>query len=65
MVLKPRTLINDQYEWYRSQPVTYRRDWWVWASDQPNFDSMVVAFVEDDPSVIRMRNLMIEQRGGK
>lgn len=44
---------DEQFAFYRSQPVSYRRDWWLWARDQPNLREMLLTFDEKDESVIR------------
>lgn len=63
-VSKNRSLTAEQFDWYASQPVEYRRQWWAWAMEEPNFDRMVAEFREDDPVVLRFRNLAVEKRSG-
>jgi hypothetical protein len=56
-----KSLTEHQAAFYESQPVEYRRGWWKWALDEPNFTDMTVLCREDDPSVIRYRERAIAE----
>jgi hypothetical protein len=55
--------LKEQMDWYASQPVSYRRMWWKWATEQPNYHEMhqVALATEKDESVLRIMRVIDEQ----
>ena len=47
-----RSTEEYQAEFYRSQPTEYRKGWWKWALEQPNFMGLYKHCIEKDSEVL-------------
>ena len=54
--MKQKSNEHWQAEFYASQPVEYRMQWWWWARTQPNFLALYKACKEHDEQVLRIRD---------
>ncbi len=54
-----KSITEHQRAFYASQPVEYRRGWWEWAVNEPNFLEMVKYFDERDNVVLAYREKAI------
>ena len=60
--------LKEQLDWYISQPASYRRLWWPWAAEQPNYRALHDAArrIEKDADVLLMMSVVDERvRAGK
>jgi hypothetical protein len=63
-----KSIADHQAAFYASQSVDYRKGWWEWALEQPNFMDLVHSCDEKDASVLPYRERAIAKHkstGGK
>ncbi len=56
-----RTVEEYQAEFYKSQSTEYRKGWWKWALDQPNFMGLFKYCIERDEEVLAAKERALRE----